>query len=112
MAYDMASLAGCLLAALLGRSIFGGVDLDLYFWILGLVLTLGPCLNAAFGLYRTGRMPAHKELQAIFSSASLLYGTILFVLFISKSADVYSRAALLPSPLLPAPLVGRARHHL
>ena len=94
MFYDMASLAGCLLSALLGRAVFGGVDLDLYLWILGFVLCIGPCLNAAFGLYRTGRMPAYRELQAIFSSVSLLYGTILFVLFISKSADIYSRAAL------------------
>ena len=94
MFYDMASLAGCLLAALLGRAVLGGMDLDVYFWILGFVLCTGPCLNAAFGLYRTGRMPAYRELQAVFSSVSLLYGTILFVLFISKSADIYSRAAL------------------
>lgn len=94
--FDLLSLVGTMLCMLVARAAFGGVEADIYHWVLPL-LTLSPVLGISLGLYRALGEPPHKLLRDIFLFVSMVYGLILAVLFLSKTGDLYSRMIIMGS---------------
>lgn len=107
---DLFVFMASLFLSLCIRAIFGGLSLAIYDWMFLFILCVAPLMAALFGLYRTGSLPVHRELQAVFCSTSLIYAVILAIMFISKTADDYSRAALLCAWLLTLIAMPMLRH--
>jgi len=58
-------------------------------------LLLGPIFCMAFGSYQTIALPPQNELKYLFISISLTFLAILAILFVTKTADTYSRAIII-----------------
>lgn len=90
----VSTLALCL------RALFGNVNMDMYIWMLPIILCLTPLLGFLFGLYQTLPLPPHRELRSLCLTSSLVFGLLLLYLFMSKSSGSYSRLAILGAWLL------------
>ena len=76
----VSTLALCL------RALFGDVNMDMYIWMLPIILCLTPLLGFLFGLYQTLPLPPHRELRSLCLTSSLVFGLLLLYLFMSKSS--------------------------
>ncbi|GHU95724.1 undecaprenyl-phosphate galactose phosphotransferase WbaP [Deltaproteobacteria bacterium] len=81
------------------RATFGDVNPALYRWVFPMLL-LGPLLGVGFGLYQSVSLPPPRELKSLFLLATLLYGLILTVLFLSQTGRIYSRLIIAGSWLI------------
>ena len=95
MVSDLAMLAFLLFLSLILRNLFGGnIDLDLYFNLFCSLLLVLP-IYAAFGLYPPVLLSSYTALKKISCATTVLFLIIFTLTFFFRSANDYSRLALL-----------------
>ncbi len=95
MVSDLVMLAFLLLFSLILRNLFGGhINLDLYFNLFCSLLLVLP-IYAAFGLYPPVLLSSHATLKKISCATTVLFLIIFTLTFFFRSANDYSRLALL-----------------
>lgn len=90
---DFLTLFACTFLVLCLRTLWGGLDITSYGWMLSMLL-LAPVMGLALGLYGIIALPAYVESRKLCAMSSLTFGLILVLLFAGKASVAYSRLVL------------------